>query len=168
MKLFAPAASKELLQQFDTAEQWLAFLRTPVPAPELQQSSILNDYSFTRTRSLEEALALAKNGWPEGIRRIEEMSARLSEEIIKTLHVPEVTYDVTGDMLDVGRFVRGEPEDFMSLTPAEIEQEPRILHLVANICTSSSVSPETLTRKGAAVVALVDALERHGKRVIID
>lgn len=164
----APRTDEKLTQQFDNVERWLTFLRSPVPAPKLKQSSILNDRAFTHTGSLEEALDLAERGWPEGIERVEELSAKLSEEIIKTLHVPEVTYDVTGDMLDVGRFVRGEPEDFMTLTPAEIELEPRILHLVVNISASWGVSGGTLIRKGAAVVALVDVLERHGKRVIID
>ena len=165
----------EVVQHFDNVTQWLEFLKTPVNDPALGQSSTeveagwQSEYAgFTRTYDLPAAIKLAEYGWEDGINRIEKMSAELSEDLVKILHVPEVLFDVIGDQLDMGRFVNGEPEEFMTLTTAEVEQEPRILHIVVNVTASGGVSTETMIKKGAAVVALVDILEHHGKRIIVD
>ncbi len=170
--------AKDVLQEFDSMVDWIDFLRTPVESPsKLECASTRKPstrwgegftFSDVLTKTLPEAIDLLETGWPEGIDKIEKLAAKLDEEIIKILHVPEVSYDVTGDQLDVGRYVAGEPEDFMTMTPAEIEDTPKILHLVVNVCASAGISGDTLIRKGAAVVSLVDALEKHGKRLTVD
>jgi hypothetical protein len=96
------------------------------------------------------------------------MSVQLTDKIVRRLHVPELHYDVAGDMLDIGRFVAGEPEEFMSIVPAEVEQEPRVLKLGVSVSANAHVSPESMMRRGAMAVALVDTLEAHGKRVQVD
>ena len=168
-----PTITKEIRQQFDTVEQWIEFLKTDLPEENkgLRNASEETNASarmFTKTDSLEGAIKLAEEGWPEGIERVEKLAVSLSEDLVKMLHVPEVTYDVTVDQLDVGRFVNDEPEDFMLFTSAEIDLEPKILHLIFNCCASGGVSTGVLMRKGAAVVSLIDALEQHGKRMIVD
>ena len=120
------------------------------------------------TRTYVEALALARDGWLEGAEMIEQMVVELTDKIIRTVEVPEIRYDVTGDELDIGRFVVDEPEDFMTLVPIEIDQEPRVLHLVVTVCASAATSTSKMLKKGLAAVALIDALEKCGKRVIVD
>jgi len=162
----------DLHQEFSNVTSFLEFLRTPTTAEQASDDASDRRDSestrWTKTPSREAAIELAERGWQDGIKRIENLSATLSEEIIKILYVPEVHFDVSGDQLDMGRFVNGEPEDFMTLVSAEIELEPRILHLQCNVTASWNVDTETMIRKGAAVVALVYALEKHGKRVIVD
>ncbi len=169
--------AKDVVQEFDSMVKWIDFLRTPVTselsnASEMPTQKRWQDdgwpYEDVLTETLDEAIDLAEKGWEEGVKKIIDLSASLSDEIISILHVPEVHYNVTGDQLDVGRYVAGEPEDFMTLVPAEIEDRPKILHLVANVCASAGVKGDTMIRKGAAVVALVDALEKHGKRLSVD
>lgn len=156
-------------QDFNSMEAWLAFLQTPTDLlDDERHSTKIGNARWAGTASLPEAIALAEYGWPEGVKRITKLSATISEDLVNLLHVPEVQFDVTGDMLDIGRFVLGEPEDFMSLIPAEIELHPKILHLAVNTGASFTVSAEAMIQKGAAVVALVDALEQHGKRMIVD
>lgn len=160
----------EIKQEFANVTQWLDMLRTAEqPEPHTPQTSRGGQKkSWSGTDSFEEALDLCERGWQEGLNRVEELSVRLSEQIVKTLYVPEVHFDVVGDQLDMGRFVNDEPEDFMTLVPAEIELEPRILHIVVNTFLSAGVSKEALFHKGSAICALTEALERHGKRVILD
>lgn len=164
---------KEVRQEFDSMWSWLKFLQTPTDMKDSQRESLAPSFKQRGTwwhgsKTWDEAIGLALNGWEDGIKRIEKMSARLDENLVKILHVPEVTHDVTGDQLDVGRFIAGEPEDFMSLTPAEVEQEPKILNMAVNVGASAVVDTEVMIKKGAAVVALIDALQRHGKRVVVD
>lgn len=161
--------SEHIKQDFFSVVEWLEFLKSPTDAPEGERASMrAEENNWTQTSSLEEAIKLAEDGWNEGVERIEQLSAKLSEELVTMLHTPEVHFDVTGDMLDVGRYVNGEPEDFMSLVPAEIETHPKILHLGVNITANWNVGGETMIRKGAAVVALIDTLEQHGKRIEVD
>ncbi|KKN60707.1 hypothetical protein LCGC14_0529060 [marine sediment metagenome] len=160
---------KEHIQEFDSVQDWLKFLATKTDMPTSQRSSQeVGDRHWAGTATYAEALHLAERGWPEGVDKVHRMAVELSDKIIKKLNVPELVYDVVGDELDIGRYVEGDPEDFMTLTAQEEWQEPKILHVVANIGASAMVEADTMLRKGAAVVALVDALEQHGKRVIID
>ncbi len=161
-------------QEFDSVTEWLAFIKSPTDMPDGERQSLnrnlrsSTDPDWAGTRSLLEAIKLCEEGWEKGLDLIDKYSITISEQIVKKLYIPEITYDTTGDVLDVGRYVIGEPEDFMSLTPAEIDLEPRILHVVANLGASGAVSADSIMHKGAAVCALVDALESHGKRVILD
>lgn len=160
----------EIAQRFDNVSHWLEVLRVAEqPEPRTSQTSRrLTSNEWAGTKSFEAALDLCERGWQKGLEQMHKLAVRLSDNIVKTLHIPEVTHDVVGDVLDIGRFVRGEPEDFMTLTPAEIEQEPRVLHVIVNTFISSGVSAEALFGKGAAICAMVDALEQHGKRIEID
>ena len=161
-------------QRYANVTDWLHAIETEEqPEPKtMRMSDPSNPRSETPewfgTRSIEEAITLCRTGWPEGLERVQKMSARISDDLVKKLYIPEVRFDVTGDQLDVGRFVNGEPEDFMVLDMAEVEQQPKIIRIVISMFLSAGVSQEALFGKGAAICALVDALEKHGKRVIID
>ncbi len=156
------------VQRFDGYNEYLAYITSPTDMERNTRASLDGGKHFTETASMDEALELARGGWDEGTKMIEEMSLALTDQIIKTVDVPEIRFDVTGDELDIGRFVEGEPEDFMTLVPVEIDQEPKILHITAYIGASGGTSKETMIRRGAAVVALIDALEKFGKRCEVD
>lgn len=155
-----------IIQDFANVSEWITFIKDS-PAKR-GASNQRKEYGFNETNSLKEAITLAEQGWPEGMEKVHKLSVRISEELVKILHVPEVIYDVTGDQLDIGRHIAGEPDEFMSFVPAEIEQHPKVLHVVASIGAISGVSASSMIERGAAVVAMIDALESHGKRVILD
>lgn len=157
-------------QRFSDIMEFLAYINRETELGDAAKSSMTDDerFAFTGTRTLDEAITLARDGWDEGLEFIHKRSIEITEAIVNKLSVPEIVYDVTGDDLDIGRYVTGDPEDFMSIVPAEIEEEPKVIHLVANIVASWNVSRETMLARGAAVVSMVEALEMHGKRVIID
>ncbi len=131
-------------------------------------SHMYRDSHWAGTDSYAEAVKLAVGGWEDGIDKVKKLAGVLTDEIIKVTEVPEIEFAVSGEMVDVGRFVAGEPEDMMTFVQAEVEQEPKVIEVVANIYASAAVEVATMTRKGAAVVAPVDALETHGKAVQLD
>ena len=156
-------------QTFGSLVEWLAFLETPTTMPLHERvCHNVGDSKWYGTGSYDAAIRLAEDGWEEGLTRLHKLSVELSDELIGLLHIPEVQFDVTGDELDVGKFVHGEPEDFMTLVPAEIEQEPKLLRVGVNFGASCGVDAEAMTRKGAAATGLIDILEQHGKRVELD
>jgi hypothetical protein len=176
----APPAEKPsgegIVQAFDGMWDWISFLETPIDMKDEERTSQMSGMrgrgeswkEWSGTDTFEDAIKLARNGWDEGINEIQKYSAELSEELIGLLHIPEVHYDVVGDQLDIGRFVNDEPEQFMTLVPAEIEREPMLLKMGVNFAASQGVPQKTMITRGAAVVALIDALEKHGKRVQVD
>lgn len=112
------------------------------------------------------ARSLASNGWPEGRRLVEEQSARIVARLAKSVHRPEVSYDVVGDCFDMGRVVTGEPENAMQWTQSEATAHgPKIHNIVVNYVASASYTAEQLQRRGIAIAALVDALEYCDYRV---
>ena len=155
------------VQDFDNVTDWLTFI-TDEAHEKPGVSDRERERGFNETDSLAEAIHLAERGWPGGLERVRALSVKISEELIKVLYQPEVIHDVTGDCLDIGRFAAGEPDEFISLKQAEIDQEPRLLHIVASIGAIANVHSTAMIERGAAVVALIDALESHGKRVIVD
>jgi len=163
---------KHHFNQYENVTDYLEHIRSPINSTLSRTSTRLgNTYLDTKTQTLEEALELAEKGWPEGLERIAEFSAVLNEQVTGYLLIQEMHYDVTGDVLDIGRFVSEEPEDFGSLRETEVPTDsltPKIVNVVMNLATSASMSTYTMELRGAACVALCDALERHGKRVDLD
>lgn len=123
------------------------------------------------TKNFPEALKLAKEGWPEGRKLIESMSVQFREMLTNKVFRPVLVHDVWGDTVDVGRFAAGLPDTMMHWQSSDLVARgfgQSIVHIVFNMTVSWSVSTEAIRNRGAAVVALVDALEMAGKRVKID
>lgn len=111
-------------------------------------------------------IEMAEYGWPEGRDEIEKIVVELEKQVMGYLPVQEIVRDVTGQWLDVGAYLAGEPECFGTYRDTDVFQEVkkgRIIHMVLNI----DVSWEPFKR-GAAGVAIIDALERCGHRVQAD
>lgn len=136
-----------------------------------RRASMNKDYSSFAGATWQEALKMSREGWPEGLKQVEKFRTKLEDSLRGLIPILETYFDVTGDFLDIGRYVTGEPEVFGELvdTGLRIEaSQPRIIRLVANIATSAAIGHDTIMTRGAAICALVDMLERHGYRVQID
>lgn len=121
--------------------------------------------SFYGTTTWEEAVALAEDGWSEG----REMVGQILTNIEAAQHDvsrPICHWDVTGDFVDVGAYVSGEPECMVSWQ-AQPESK-RIARILVNLSASGSVSCETLRWRGATVLALIDRLENADVRCEVD
>lgn len=161
-------SDKIIQQRFNSVEEWLAFIESPTDMKDYLCASMKRRTGWSGTANLPAAIKLARDGWQEGLALIERLSSEISEDIVKILEVPEIRYDVTGDVLDIERYVNDEPENFMYIEPAEVEQEPKVLHVVVNVGASGGTATSDMIQKGAIAVALIDALERHGKRIVVD
>ena len=77
----------------------------------------------------------------------------------------EVFYDVTGDYIDIGRFMGGEPEHFGNA----VLGNPRSLFVTIfiNMSISSYVKTDVIFHRSKRVVQLVDWLEMQGIRCSI-
>lgn len=127
-----------------------------------------HDAKWSGTDTWEEAVFLAKHGWPEGLKRIKK-----SIEIIDRFMGPKQTrYEQANDLvgpgiIDVDRFQQGRPDVWQVWEAYDTKVGPstEIVHVVYNISTSSGVDIETMFHRGAAVTAMIDIMEQNGIRV---
>lgn len=159
-------------QWFDNVTEFIDFV-DGVGAVGNSSHSIPGRYDsgWYGTSTFEEAVSLARNGWPEGLEKAAMFDAVLEQIIAEKMFEPEAKWDVSGDWIDIGRFVTGEPEVFGEYVETEVQRTatpPKIIRIVVNVCVSAGVDTGVIIKRGAAMTALVTALERHGRRCEID
>lgn len=125
---------------------------------------------FTGVSSLKEIEDLALNGWEEGTTKVKMLTDGIFNHVSSMIERVEVSHDVEGHSIDVGRFVEGEPECWIKFENViqEDSNGHRLVRLVLNGAVSAGVSKDIIIQKGAAVVALAELLEYSGFRVQID
>lgn len=119
--------------------------------------------NWSGTKSLKKACDLAHNGWDEVRPEVDAILNDLESRIAMTIGDRFVTnFGVTGAVVDMGRFMSGEPEcmqDFMLEPEAGMGKVVKVL--IAGV-TSAGVSPQSIMDRGCAVLALVDTLHKLG------
>jgi hypothetical protein len=149
---------------FENLDAWLTAAETPGPAGRSESSrdnSASERWDFSA--GFAGAVALARQGWPEGLARVDAIRAEVSQHVMRELCRPGWAFDVAGAVPDVGRYLAGEPENM--LAPAEEPAPARVVRLVVNVAASCNVDAKVLFARGAAACALVDAFEATGCRV---
>jgi hypothetical protein len=123
---------------------------------ELIQSSEEWDLNTT----FQMAVSLARNGWLE---HIPEVSAYL-EEVTSLVHSHALpTLDVTGESIDMGRYLDGEPECMWGHS----YEPPQMVRIVCNISARCDADARLLANRGIAVAAAVYALQCSGVGVTL-
>ena len=156
---------------FQSFAQLIEAVQSPCALPDASRSSIVGTWEFTGTDSLAEAIDLARKGWRDGTATIERLRLQIDKMLAGQIPVTAVEYDVSGDWLDIGRFLSGEPEYFGSLVDHGLRTDAPVaksVRIVVNVAVSQSIGEATMLMRGAATIVLVDTLERHGIRCRID
>jgi len=120
--------------------------------------------SFFGTATWDVAVKLARDGWPDGLRNLKSASVDLAREQNGLIMTTAYFYDVSGDIVDVGRYCAGDPDCMINYT-TEVVLSPRVVKIFVPISACASITPQTLYNRGAAALATIDALEHSGTRV---
>lgn len=161
------ATAKTKTVRFDSFD---AFLTQASVVPSQQDSGssrTSTDANWAGTKTFEEAKSLAVAGWAEGAAEALTMRASIDAAVREIVCARQAAYayDLTGDSVDVGRFLSGEPECFVTQTDNGESSNGRVVRLVANLAASGSVSSKSLFARGAVILAAVDIIEACGHRV---
>lgn len=125
-------------------------------------SSKTGSYSFTGTKSYEEAIELFKNGWSEAA---EKLNNKVKQKI-KTNAVDvrrKQVYSVAGYQVSVPRYLQGNPCSMISNVSEQKKQ--KIVELTKDFSYSCVISKETIFEESAKALHLVYNLEKQGYRV---
>lgn len=127
-------------------------------------SAAAGQADFLGCSKAKDAFKLGMFGWAEGRAMIEAVKVEIDGKLgVHTKqYVPQ--YDVSGAYVDVGRFCEGVPECMLTFEEQETPQAGFVwIHVSTGV--SGGVSSREIQLHGAAVGALVDALESVGQRV---
>lgn len=161
------------VQRFTTCIDFADYVWGPTPVGGLaddERITIQQRYTNSvMNTTLDECKVLSYKGWPKGIEAIKKFTDRLKSVVVGSIVAPVQHYEVSGQQLDVGKLMSGEPEVF--LTDYDEEQEkksrkPTLVRIIATIDITST--PTSAIYRGAAVAALTQLLEMNGYSVQID
>lgn len=114
----------------------------------------------------DEALSLARNGWPTGTAKVQGLTANITSKLTSLIEVPTIQYDVTGMDYDIGLYLSGRPECWYNFENSVQEGTgTTIVRMVYNYGARFSVSPEAMIARGVVAASLVVLLEQTGRRV---
>lgn len=123
------------------------------------------------TRTFQEAIDLAKNGWQEVHAEVDALIQNIDVKIAPSLE-PAFThyFDVCGGAVDIGRYLDGEPECMVETQLIEIARPGRVITILVNGGFRANVRSEDIRKRGAAIVGLVDALEKmaHSTEIVLE
>lgn len=134
---------------FTNPQELLNYIKdTPETNNSHREMAGFCNYSFA------DALKMLKSGWPEGIKEVDIKA----HEILTLTQADQSIYQyaVTGDFLDIGAYLSGQPECFLYESKESIKKE--VVKITCNISASCEISQDTIKNKGAAMLALIDKL----------
>lgn len=140
--------------------EWVATAKTYVDAG--QYGSFRGEW--TGVSSFDEVLTLARDGWlseaPGAIAMAETAIATVTQEY--DLPTIDIVHDVAGAVVDMGRYMTGDPECMMEFPPIESPNVGNVVTVCASIGARGGVSTAAIKRRGYATVALALTLDRMG------
>jgi len=156
--------SKLTVAEFDSWGQFVSQAVAGADNLSKREGGKDNGGWWAGTRTLEEAVDLAYSGWPAGATRALETRAVVERIVgLTSGKSQQWGYELVGDVVDVGRYLTGEPECWLTEQAGD-SHNGRVVKIVANVSISAGVSVESVFRRGACVVTAVDAIENAGKR----
>lgn len=117
------------------------------------------NHKWTLNHTMSDVRAMMRTGWHDGVVTL----AGLRAAPVETASAGKDRFDVFGERPDVGRFCAGEPAH-MVRRGREQKKQP-IVTIAVNIRIAAGITADEQMNFGAAMVTLVDQLERSGRRV---
>lgn len=161
MKRIKTANSNTFL--FDSIEDAVSY-GSNSPAP--WEQSRTNSESFAFSADWDHHVDLMTTGWADGRKQFAD--ARAASGVPVTAPVVEsfeAHFDVCGSVVDMGRYVDGEPENMLDYRLEQIEGTGNIITIVAGGAVTGSTGTDSMIRYGVALACTVDLLESNGYRV---
>ena len=157
------------LRHFESWEEYLhRAIHGKSALKDHKRSSRVGFGELYGTDTFDEAVKLALNGWPEGRENIKNITQKISHVLASKIVRPQARYSETGEEVDVPRFVSGDPEHFIDYPMSVCNGHGNIVRVGVSLSTSGDVEAQYIHNRGAAIVALIDALETVGYRVELD
>lgn len=153
----------DVVRRFDSLHALIDYAMGDTDMPRASRSS-QDTYSpgWYGTKSFDDAVALAKEGWSDIRPQVDLLTAEVTtsaKDVMESTVQP--VWDVQGAMVDVAAFLNSEPECMIDFMQVEQSRVGRVVTVIAQTAVSHGVSAEAIMKRGAALSALVEALAVH-------
>ena len=149
-------------ESLDEVTQWIS--DTPAKWTSKDSVSTAASQGWDLNAGMKGALAMGKEGWPEGMEMIDKA---LHAIVPATGREARWGYGFTGGSVNVGRYLTGHPKAMKNRKKKQSGSAP-VLHLIVNVVASCAVTGQQMANYGAAITGLIDRLETTGKRIHLD
>ena len=146
---------------FDGIDTALDFINTNLKAKESKSSEKEGRARFNAFDSYEQAMDTFRNK-PEEITKFDPTEIRIRDTAESGI---DVEYDVTGDYIDMGRYMEGIPETFGTMRSGNARN--RRVNITLNLNQSAGIGHEVIQHRGERILRLIDALEAGGVRTML-
>ena len=128
----------------------------------LGASLVRYDTGWYGTADMDEAIELARFGWEEGRRQLLRQAGRVAiDRLVGRRLVVDPMPSYSGDEVDIDNFLMGRP-DHMVEYPLRYDAGGKQATVLMNCSIAARVSAERIMRRGAAVLAVIEALRAEG------
>jgi hypothetical protein len=117
------------------------------------------DEAFRGTKTMTQALMLAREGWQEGATKVQSLVDRIN--VAHPMQRRAVRYDVAGAFPCVPRAVAGDPMHMRRLDTVRSRKRP-VLTLVSDMSVAAMIEASSLVNRAAVVAAIIDRIENAG------
>jgi len=128
-------------------------------APE--HASTYSDFKFTGTENYAEAMGMASNGYPEGVKKLTDAMGELKQAQGPVI---QPFFDVSGDEPDIDRFLNNEPENMVTYENV-IKDGIKFVDVYFSYAYGANKKKNQIIARGVQVLSNIDNLEQAGYRV---
>ena len=159
---------KTIVKHWDSLAEAIATAEGPAGPlwGDAKRSSREGSEDFTGTKSLEQAVGLAREGWPAGLKNMVRNVAALAAAP-SLARGPAFSYDVGGAYPMASLAAAGDPACMVNLAPVNDRHRP-IIRLAVSAAFSWRYEPFEVENYGAGLVGIIDALEAADFRVEVN
>lgn len=127
-----------------------------------KHESVSDDYSFTQTRSFEEATDLLKNGWTDMSGKLTQRLNVVKNQVQPTMK-PKTINSVEGFQPIVPLYLSGVPTNMVNRKMVPVKQ--KVITLTKSISYSCGIKTEQIVEESVKAMMIVKKLEAQGYRV---
>lgn len=148
-----------LVTVFDGVDTALDFITEKMPEPKRGNSSVATGRDgFNAFATYDEAMTTFRSN-PESITHFDPAEIRIKDE---SEAGSSVEYDVTGDFIDMGRYMEGIPESLGTMHNGNARN--RRVNVIINLNQWAGIDHKAIAHRGERILRFIDALEGGGIR----
>lgn len=155
---------KKYLMLFDNIYEFSQYLINKQKKPGRENESNKDDYSFTGTRSFQEAMDLMLYGDEDILKQINAERKKINVDRIIGNAIKRNKYEnnIYGCVPNVPAFLVGTPINMINREPKAISQ--KIINIFLDVTAPWHVDKQTILENGVLYLTVIDLLEKSGYR----
>lgn len=152
-------------EQFASMGEWIDKCTRKTSMTDNRRSRHTSDSEWFGTGSWDTAIDYARNGWNDGTEMVAEFADNFDAIILPGMHRQRMRHNVVGQSCNVGRLLVSDPMCMRKrVDSADSGTGSKIISIAVGVDFNAHIDSSTIQRRGAAVVAMINAFEHTGYR----